>query len=92
MGRFIGRPMRKTVRDSAMPLWPPLAALRQQYPSSHWLNDAQALEVEIHARAGAPVSPAAESDESLKLIAINSLMQSDPTQALPILEKLLQEQ
>jgi len=67
-----------------------VAALRQQYPSSRWLNDAQALEVEIHARAGAPVSPAAESDESLKLIAINSLMQSDPTQALPILEKLLQ--
>lgn len=66
-----------------------LAALRQQYPSSHWLNDAQALEVEIRARAGDPVSPAAEADEDLKLIAINSLMQSDPKQALPILEKLL---
>ena len=45
--------------------------------------------MEIHARAGAPVNPAAESDEDLKLIAINSLMQSDPNQALPILEKLL---
>src|SRR5580658_343575 len=73
-------------RDAALAT---LAALRQQYPSSHWLNDAQALEVEIHARAGAPVSPAAEPDEDLKLIAINSLMQSDPNQALPILEKLL---
>jgi HEAT repeat protein len=73
-------------RDAALAT---LAALRQQYPSSRWLNDAQALEVEIRARDGAPVSPAAESDEDLKLIAINSLMQSDPNQALPILEKLL---
>ncbi len=73
-------------RDAALGT---LAALRQQYPSSHWLNDAQALEVEIRARAGDPVSPAAEPDEDLKLIAINSLMQSDPKQALPILEKLL---
>jgi len=73
-------------RDAALGT---LAALRQQYPSSHWLNDAHALEVEIRARAGAPVNPAAESDEELKLIAINSLMQSDPKQALPILEKLL---
>jgi len=73
-------------RDAALAT---LAALRQQYPSSHWLNDAQALQVEIRARAGAPVSPAAEPDEDLKLIAINSLMQSDPKQALPILEKIL---
>jgi HEAT repeat protein len=73
-------------RDAALAT---LGALRQQYPSSHWLNDAQALEVETRARAGAPVNPAAESDEDLKLVAINSLMQSDPKQALPILEKLL---
>ena len=33
-------------RDAALAT---LAALRQQYPSSRWLNDAQALEVEIHA-------------------------------------------
>lgn len=73
-------------RDAALGT---VAALRRQYPSSHWLNDAQALEVEIRARAGDPVSPADEPDEDLKLIAINSLMQSDPKQALPILEKLL---
>jgi len=73
-------------RDAALAT---LEMLRAQYASSHWLNDAQALEVEIRARAGAPVSPAAEADEDLKLIAVNSLMQSDPKQALPILEKLL---
>ena len=66
-----------------------IAELRKDYPSSRWISDARALEVEVRAQAGAPVSPASESDENLKLIAINSLMQSDPDQALPILQKLL---
>jgi HEAT repeat protein len=66
-----------------------IAELRRAYPSSRWINDARALEVEVRAQTGAPVSPASEQDENLKLIAINSLMQSDPDQALPILQKLL---
>lgn len=66
-----------------------IAGLRQAYPSSKWLNDARALQVEIRAQAGAPVSPGTEPDEELKLLALNSLMQSDPSTALPILEKLL---
>src|SRR6516165_4833842 len=66
-----------------------IAALRKAHPSSRWLNDAQELEVEIRAKSGTPVSPATEGDEDLKIIAINSLMQSDPEQAFPILEKLL---
>jgi HEAT repeat protein len=61
-----------------------IAALRKQYPKSRWIKDAQALEVEMGA-----VSPGAESDEDLKVIALNSLMQSDPQQAFPILEKVL---
>jgi HEAT repeat protein len=63
--------------------------LRQSYASSRWLNDAKALEVEIHAQNGTPVSPSAEPDEDLKLLALNSLMTSDPDKALPILRKLL---
>ena len=66
-----------------------IAGLRAGYPSSRWLRDAKALELEIRGQSGAPVSPGAESDEELKLIALNSLMQSDPQQALPILQKLL---
>jgi tetratricopeptide (TPR) repeat protein len=66
-----------------------VAELRKDYPSSKWIGDARALEVEVRGQAGAPVSPANESDENLKLIAINSLMQSDPDKALPILQKLL---
>jgi HEAT repeat protein len=63
--------------------------LRQAYGSSRWINDASALEVEIHAQNGTPISPSAEPDEDLKLLTLNSLMASDPDKALPILRKLL---
>jgi HEAT repeat protein len=63
--------------------------LRQSYPGSRWLNDAQALEVEVRARNGTPANPGAEPDEDLKLMALNSLMTSNSDQALPILKKLL---
>lgn len=66
-----------------------LGELRRLYPSSRWLSDAQALDVEVHAQAGAPVNPGAEPDEEIKLIAINSLLQSDPSAALPALQKVL---
>jgi HEAT repeat protein len=66
-----------------------LAALKQQYPSSEWLNDAQALMVEVQQEAGKPVDPNAEANEELKLMAINGLMDSDPDRAVPLLEKIL---
>lgn len=62
-----------------------IAELRRTYASSRWLDDAKALEVE----AGKPVTPESESDEELKLIALNGLMQSDPDRALPLLDTLL---
>ena len=63
--------------------------LRQAYASSRWINDARALEVEIRAQNGTPISPSAEPDEDLKLLALNSLMSSNPDKALPILRTLL---
>jgi hypothetical protein len=66
-----------------------IAALKRDYPSSRWLNDAQALEVEVNQQSGKPVSPDSESNEDLKILALNGLLQSDPDQALPIVEKLL---
>ncbi len=58
-------------------------------PNSHWLNDAQVLEAEVKQNAGHPVSPADESNEDIKLMAINSLMNADPDRAIPLLEGLL---
>jgi HEAT repeat protein len=63
--------------------------LRKKYPRSRWLNECGALEIEIRGKSGDPVSPQAEPDENLKLLAINALMQQDQAQAVPILRKIL---
>lgn len=66
-----------------------LAQLNQSFPQSRWINDAKALEVEIHQAVGHPVLPESEGDEDLKLIAINGLLSSNPERAIPLLEKIL---
>ncbi|HEY1578378.1 MAG TPA: HEAT repeat domain-containing protein [Terracidiphilus sp.] len=65
------------------------AELRKGFPKSRWLDECGALEIEIHGKSGHPVSPQAEPDEDLKLLALNALMQQDQAQAMPILEKIL---
>lgn len=67
-----------------------IAELQKSFASSRWVNDAKALEVEIRQAGGQPVPPESESNEDLKLLAINSLMNSDPERAVPLLEKILQ--
>jgi tetratricopeptide (TPR) repeat protein len=63
--------------------------LRKGYPSSRWLDDAKALEVEVKQSSGKAVSPEGETDEDIKILALNGLMQSDPERALPQVENLL---
>jgi tetratricopeptide (TPR) repeat protein len=66
-----------------------IAELRKSYAGSRWLDDAKALEVEVKQASGQKVAPESESDEDLKLMAINGLTQSDPERAIPLLENLL---
>jgi HEAT repeat protein len=73
-------------RDSALQV---LADLKKQFPSSRWIRDAQVLEVEVRQASGQTVSPSSQDDDDLKLMALRGLMQSDPDQALPIIEKIL---
>jgi len=67
-----------------------LDTLAKSHPQSGWLNDAKALRVELAQASGRPVSPEEADDDEIKLMAINSLMQSDPERSVPLLEKLLQ--
>lgn len=67
-----------------------VAELIKVYPTSRWLADARALEIQVRQRAGQPVSPDVQADEELKLFAIQGLQHQDPEQAIPMLEKLLQ--
>ncbi|HKR94444.1 MAG TPA: tetratricopeptide repeat protein [Candidatus Angelobacter sp.] len=63
-----------------------IGELRRSYPKSTWLRDAGALEQEMR---GAAVDPQNISDEELKLLAIQSLMNSDPEKAIPLLDKII---
>src|ERR1700688_1855579 len=66
-----------------------LAELQKSYPNSHWLDDAKALQVEVQQQRGTPVSPESATDEDLKLLALNSLMNTDPERSIPMILKLL---
>ena len=66
------------------------AQLIKSYPSSKWIADAKALELQVRQSAGQPVRPEAEADEELKLLALQGLQHSAPEQAVPMLEKILQ--
>ena len=63
--------------------------IQQSYASSRWLNDAKVLQLEVQQAAGQRVSPDKETDEDLKLFAINALMNSDPDRTVPLLENIL---
>ena len=66
-----------------------LGDLIKQFGDSRWIRDARALEVEVRQASGQAVSPASQDDEELKLMALRGIMQSDPEQALPVIEKML---
>jgi hypothetical protein len=63
--------------------------LKKAYPKSRWLDDAQALELELRSNRGERVAPEKIDDSELKMIAINSLMHTDPEKAFPLLEKIV---
>ena len=73
-------------RDEALAT---LAQMEKTFPSSRWLNDARALQLEVKQAAGHGASPESQTDEDLKLLAINGLMNTDAERVVPLLEKLL---
>jgi HEAT repeat protein len=66
-----------------------LADFQKRFADSRWLRDVKALDVELRQASGQKVSPESESDDELKLMALRGLMNSDPDQAMPVLEKML---
>jgi hypothetical protein len=67
-----------------------LADLYKRFAASRWLKDAKALDVEIRQASGQPVSPDAQSDQELKLLALRGIMQSDPDRGLPLVQQMLE--
>ena len=66
-----------------------LADLQKRFADSRWIRDAKALEVEVRQASGQTVAPESQNDEELKLMALRGIMQSDPEQAIPVIEKML---
>lgn len=66
------------------------AELVKRFPTSKWMADAKALELQVRQSAGQPMNPEAAGDEELKLLALQGLQHSDPEQAVPMIEKILQ--
>ncbi|HUL17271.1 MAG TPA: HEAT repeat domain-containing protein [Terriglobales bacterium] len=73
-------------KDSALAS---LADLKQRFPQSRWLKDAGALEIQVRQSTGKPPQPEAQSDEDLKILALQGVMNSDPERGMTISEKLL---
>lgn len=67
-----------------------LKALKDNYPQSRWLRDAEALGIQMRQESGESVQVQDQPDEDLKLLALNGLMNSDPQKAIPILQKFLE--
>jgi outer membrane protein assembly factor BamD (BamD/ComL family) len=77
---------RRGRRDAALAT---IADMKRRFPQSRWQKDASALEIEVKQSTGQPVKPADQSDEELKMLAIQGLMNSDSERALPLLEKVI---
>ncbi len=66
-----------------------IADMAKQFKDSRWLKDARALEVEIRQATGQPVSPDAQNDDDIKLMALQGLMRSDEDRAITTIEQML---
>jgi hypothetical protein len=73
-------------RDTALAT---IADLKKRFPQSRWQKDASALEIEVRQSTGNPAHPENQSNDELKMLAIQGLMNSDPERALPLLERVL---
>ena len=66
-----------------------IADLKKRFPQSRWKKDAEALEIEMRQGTGHPVNPDSQSDADLKILALQGIMNNDPSRGIPMLEKYL---
>jgi hypothetical protein len=73
-------------RDAALTT---LSDLEKKYAQSRWLKDAKALEIEVRQSTGQPANPENQSDDDLKMLALQGIMQGDPDRGVPKVEAFL---
>ena len=73
-------------RDTALAT---IADLKKRFPQSRWLKDASALDITVRQSTGQPVKVADQSDEDLKMLALQGIMNSDPQKGISTLDNIL---
>jgi HEAT repeat protein len=73
-------------RDTALAT---ITDLKKRFPQSRWQKDVSALEIEVRQSTGNPAHPENQSDEELKVLALQGIMNSDPQRGMSILENIL---
>src|SRR5713226_10546478 len=73
-------------RDTALAT---IADLKRRFPQSRWQEDASALEIEVRQSTGNPAHPENQSEEELKMLALQGIMNGDPQKGISILENIL---
>lgn len=66
-----------------------IAELAKNHPNSGYIKQARVLDVEVRRDMGQPVRPQDQTDEDLKLMALQALQHTAPEQAIPMIEKVL---
>ncbi len=65
-----------------------LQQLKQAYPKSRWLSDAQVLEADVQQGNG-KASPEDANNDELKMMALNGLLNADPERAFVQIDRIL---
>ncbi|WP_260791751.1 FecR domain-containing protein [Occallatibacter riparius] len=63
--------------------------LRDVFRKSGWIEDCDALQIEIDSSRGKPIQAKAEQSDELKLLALASLMRSDPEKATAQIKEIV---
>jgi len=66
-----------------------LSDLFKSYPTSSYMRQAKAVELELKNSAGQPARPEAQADEDLKMLALNAMAHSNAQEAVPAIENVL---
>jgi HEAT repeat protein len=73
-------------RDTALAA---IADLKRRFPQSRWQKDASALEIEVRQSTGNPAHPENQSDEELKVLALQGILNGDSQRGIATLESIL---
>jgi hypothetical protein len=66
-----------------------IADFKRRFSQSRWQKDVSALEIEARQSTGNPAHPENQSDEELKMLALQGIMNGDPQRGISMLENIL---